>query len=57
MIFQEPMTSLNPVFTIGRQLMEGLRLHMGLSNIPMNCPAVCAKGWSSPWHSPASHGS
>ena len=31
MIFQEPMTSLNPVFTIGRQLMEGLRLHMGLS--------------------------
>jgi peptide/nickel transport system ATP-binding protein/glutathione transport system ATP-binding protein len=25
------MTSLNPVFTIGRQLMEGLRLHMGLS--------------------------
>ncbi|EBA03082.1 peptide/nickel/opine uptake family ABC transporter, ATP-binding protein, putative [Rhodobacterales bacterium HTCC2150] len=27
MIFQEPMTSLNPVFTIGRQLSEGLRLH------------------------------
>ena len=31
MIFQEPMTSLNPVFTIGRQLIEGLRLHMGMS--------------------------
>jgi oligopeptide/dipeptide ABC transporter ATP-binding protein len=27
MIFQEPMTSLNPVFTIGNQIMEALRLH------------------------------
>lgn len=27
MIFQEPMTSLNPVFTIGEQLMEAIRLH------------------------------
>ncbi|MFC1848655.1 ABC transporter ATP-binding protein [candidate division CSSED10-310 bacterium] len=31
MIFQEPMTSLNPVFTIGNQMMETLRLHQGLS--------------------------
>jgi peptide/nickel transport system ATP-binding protein len=31
MIFQEPMTSLNPVFTAGFQLGEVLRLHMGLS--------------------------
>ena len=31
MIFQEPMTSLNPVFTIGYQIMEVLRLHRGLS--------------------------
>ena len=29
MIFQDPMTSLNPVYTIGRQLSEGMRLHMG----------------------------
>jgi len=29
MIFQEPMTSLNPVLTIGRQLTEGLEIHMG----------------------------
>lgn len=31
MIFQEPMTSLNPVFTIERQLTDGLILHKGLS--------------------------
>ena len=31
MIFQEPMTSLNPVFQIGEQISEALRLHEGLS--------------------------
>ena len=30
MIFQEPMTSLNPVLTIGRQLTEMLELHLGM---------------------------
>ena len=31
MIFQEPMTSLNPVFPCGEQVAEGLRTHLGLS--------------------------
>ncbi|MFD1772690.1 ABC transporter ATP-binding protein [Paenibacillus rhizophilus] len=31
MIFQEPMTSLNPLFTVGQQIIETVRLHRGLS--------------------------
>ena len=32
MIFQEPMTSLNPVITIGEQISEGIRLHQGVTH-------------------------
>jgi len=32
MIFQDPMTSLNPVLTIGRQISEALELHLGMDN-------------------------
>lgn len=32
MIFQEPMTSLNPVMKIGEQLLEPIRLHLGLKD-------------------------
>jgi peptide/nickel transport system ATP-binding protein len=31
MIFQEPMTSLNPAFTIGQQLIEGIRVHRNMN--------------------------
>ena len=34
MIFQEPMTSLNPVLTIGLQIAEALRCHRAMSRIP-----------------------
>ncbi|HET8756494.1 MAG TPA: ABC transporter ATP-binding protein [Solirubrobacteraceae bacterium] len=30
-VFQDPMTSLNPVLTIGRQLTEGMEVHLGMS--------------------------
>lgn len=31
MVFQEPMTSLNPAFTVGEQIAEGMRVHLGIS--------------------------
>jgi peptide/nickel transport system ATP-binding protein len=40
MIFQEPMTSLNPVLTIGRQIGEALTLHRGLSRAAARRRAV-----------------
>ena len=33
MVFQEPMTSLNPVLTIGRQLTESLEVHQGMTKV------------------------
>jgi peptide/nickel transport system ATP-binding protein len=40
MIFQEPMTSLNPVLTVGRQLGETLRLHQGLDKNAAEARAI-----------------
>ncbi len=39
-VFQDPMTSLNPVFTVGFQLMEPLRKHLGLSRRAARARAV-----------------
>jgi peptide/nickel transport system ATP-binding protein len=40
MIFQEPMTSLNPAFTIGEQLIEGIRCHRDLSHAEARAHAI-----------------
>ncbi|MFN8757719.1 MAG: ABC transporter ATP-binding protein, partial [Tagaea sp.] len=40
MIFQEPMTSLNPVYTVGRQIAETLELHQGLTTKEADARAV-----------------
>ena len=40
MIFQEPMTSLNPVFTVRRQLTEGLRFHRGIGQAEADARAL-----------------
>jgi peptide/nickel transport system ATP-binding protein len=40
MIFQEPMSSLNPVLTIGYQITEVLRLHLGLSRLDARSRAI-----------------
>src|SRR5690606_19676920 len=40
MVFQDPMTSLNPVLTIGRQITEALKLHLGMDNEQARARAV-----------------
>jgi oligopeptide transport system ATP-binding protein len=40
MVFQEPMTSLNPVLTIGNQIIEVIKLHMGLEQAEGRARAV-----------------
>ena len=40
MIFQEPMSALNPVYTIGYQIAEGLKLHQNISDKQANNQAI-----------------
>lgn len=40
MIFQEPMTSLNPSHTVGRQIMEGMQHHLGMSGSAARARAI-----------------
>lgn len=40
MIFQDPMTSLHPVMRIGKQLGEGLKLHLGMANVDARATAL-----------------
>ena len=42
MIFQEPMTALNPLYTVGDQIVESLELHKGLHGAPAHAEAVAA---------------
>ena len=40
MIFQEPMTSLNPVFTVGAQILEAIILHQRISKAAARCKTI-----------------
>nr|MBP8209325.1 ABC transporter ATP-binding protein [Ilumatobacteraceae bacterium] len=40
MIFQDPMTSLNPVMRVGKQLGEGLKIHLGMSKADARATAL-----------------
>ncbi len=50
MIFQEPMTSLNPVLSIGEQVMEPLLIHLKMSDEQAHAPArsSCCSSSASP---------
>ena len=61
-VFQDPLTSLNPLYTVGRQLTETITTHLDLSpkwasrrrsgaliTTRTSSPGACGNVWSSPW--------
>ena len=50
MIFQEPLTSLNPVFTVGDQIAEQVKLHLKVKprRRHVTAPSRCSAWWASP---------
>ena len=55
MIFQDPMTSLNPVYTVGWQIVEQLQAHEGISRRrPRAAASSCCGRWASPTPRPGS---
>ena len=55
MIFQEPMSALDPVFTVGHQIAETLRVHTGVARRRREQkPSTCCAGSASPRRSGAS---
>ena len=56
MVFQDPMTSLNPVFTVGDQIAEGVRAHFDVSRAEARAAraACCSRRWASPTPRPGS---
>ena len=52
MIFQDPMTSLNPVMKVGKQITEGMRVHFNMEKSEANehALALCVT-----WPSPSRH--
>ena len=42
MVFQDPMTSFNPVYRIGAQIAEAIRAHRPETSMPALCPVICS---------------
>jgi peptide/nickel transport system ATP-binding protein len=53
-VFQNPQGALNPVYTVGDQIVEAVRLHSDRSRRPASARSTCSTAWASPRRPPAS---